>query len=56
MMWRLLAKNSVITCSTMGGSEAVAAIVMWLGMMPKARTWSNLELLMAKKPVESAKN
>jgi hypothetical protein len=28
MMWRLLAKNSVITCSTMGGSEEVVAIVM----------------------------
>lgn len=49
MMWRLLAKNSVITCSTMGGSEAVAAIVMWLGMMPKARSWSNLELLEASR-------
>lgn len=28
MMWRLLAKNSVITCSTMGGSEEVVAIVI----------------------------
>jgi hypothetical protein len=32
MMWRLLAKNSVITCSTIGGSDtpAATAMVVWL--------------------------
>ena len=37
MMWRLLAKNSVITCSTIGGSDtpaaAAAAMVVWLSRL-----------------------